>query len=209
MRKNLAIILTLLVTITAWGQKFEGKITYLNTFKSKIPNLPDEKFSAMIGTKQEYYIKEGNYKSVTNGTFAQWQLYINTDNKLYNKRSNSETIFWNDASVNDDSVISFQLNKGAMDILGYKCDELIFTCKSGIEKYYFNTKLGVDTKLYTHHKFGNWYDYLKHTNALPLKMFIEVQSFSMESIATEVRPMRLDDKEFQLPQNARTEKSPN
>ena len=33
----------------------------------------------MPGTTQEYYIKGGNYKSVTNGTLVQWQLYIEKD----------------------------------------------------------------------------------------------------------------------------------
>lgn len=209
MRKSFTIIFAVLATtITALGQKFEGKITYQNSYKSKIPNLTDERFGNMLGTKQEYYIKSGNYKSVTNGTLAQWQLYVNADNRLYNKMSNSETIFWNDASINEDSVINVQMKKGVTEVLGYKCDELIFTCKSGTEKYYFNTKLGVDTRLYANHKYGNWSEYLKQANALPLKMIIDTKSFSMESVAIEVKEMQLVDKEFQLPENAKTEKMP-
>ena len=208
MRKLLTIALTLLTTLTVFGQSFEGKITYQNSFKSKLPNMKDEQFNSMMGTKQEYYIKGGNYKSVTNGTFSQWQLYINKDNKLYNKMSNSETILWNDGSVNTDSIISVQLNKGVTEILGYKCDELILTCKSGTQKYYFNSKLGVDTKLFVNHKYGNWYDYLKQANALPLKMIVDNQQFTIESVATEVKPMKLDNNEFQLPENVKTGKSP-
>lgn len=122
--------------------------------------------------------------------------------------SNSETILWNDGSVNTDSIINVQLNKGVTEILGYKCDELILTCKSGTQKYYFNSILSVNIKLYTNHKYGNWYDYLKKANALPLKMIIDNQQFTMESVATDVKPMKLDDKEFKLPENAKTEKSP-
>lgn len=208
MKTILTIALTILTVSTVFGQSFEGKITYQNSFKSKLPNMKDEQFNSMMGTKQEYYIKGGNYKSVTNGTFSQWQLYINTDNKLYNKVSNSETILWNDGSVNDDSIISSKVNKDVIEILGYKCDELVLTCKTGTQKYYFNSKLGVDTKLFADHKYGNWYDYLKQANALPLKMIIDNQQFTMESVSTEVKPMKLDDKEFQLPANAKTGKSP-
>ena len=93
----------------------------------------------MMGTTQEYLIKDGNYKSSANGTFFQWQLYINKDNKLYNKMSNSPTIFWNDGSVNPDEVIKAEINQGVIEILGYQCDELILTCKSGIQKYYFSS----------------------------------------------------------------------
>ena len=208
MKKILTIALTILTVATVFGQSFEGKITYQNSFKSKLPNMKDEQFNSMMGTKQEYYIKGGNYKSVTNGTFSQWQLYINKDNKLYNKMSNSETILWNDGSVNDDSIISSKVNKGVIEILGNKCDELVLTCKTGTHKYYFNSKLSIDTKLFANHIYGNWYDYLKQANALPLKMIIDNQQFTMESIATEVKPMKLDDKEFQLPANAKTGKSP-
>jgi len=208
MKKTLTFLLTLFASLTIFGQTFEGEIVYQNTFKSKAANLTDQQLLSMIGSKQEYYIKKGNYKSITNGTFTQWQLYVNADNKLYNKMSNSETILWNDGSVNADEVLSTVLNKGVTEILGYKCDELILTCKSGTQKYYFNSKLSVDTKLYSNHKYGNWYDYLSKANALPLKSIIENAQFTMESIATEIKPMQLDDKLFALPADAKTAKSP-
>ena len=81
------------------GQTFEGKVVYENKYKSKIPNLTDDQFTTMMGTVQEYLIKGGNYKSTMNGTFFLWQLYINKDNKLYTKMSNSPSILWNDGSV--------------------------------------------------------------------------------------------------------------
>jgi hypothetical protein len=208
MRKALAIALSVFMFFAGFGQNFEGKITYHNTIKSKAPNVSDEQLSAMLGTTQEYYLKGGNYKSVTNGTAIMWQIYVNHDNKLYNKYAISETILWNDCSVNSDSVISIKLNKGVIEILGYKCDELILTCKSGVQKYYFNSKLGIDPKLYTDHKYSNWYDYLKQASAVPLKCMIDNGQMSYESIATEIKQMKLDDKEFQLPAGAQTAKSP-
>ena len=208
MKKIISIALMVLTTVTVFAQNFEGKITYQNSYKSKLPTVKDEQFNAMMGTRQEYYIKGGNYKSVSNGTFSQWQLYINKDNKLYSKMANSETILWNDVNENNDSIIEVQIHKGVMEIIDYKCDELILTCKTGTQKYYFNSKLGVDTKIYANHKYGNWYDYLKLANAVPLKVIIDNQQFTMESVATVVNPLKLDDKEFQLPENAKTGKSP-
>ena len=94
------------------------------------------------------------------------------------------------------------------EVLGYKCDEVILTCKSGVQKYYFNSKLSVDTKLFVNHKFGNWFDYLSKSNSLPLKSVIETAQFTIESIATEVKPMKLDTKTFELPAGIKTDKSP-
>lgn len=208
MKKAIAIIFTVLTTMTVFGQSFEGKIFYANTYKSKNQKMTDQQWTSMMGSTQEYLIKGGDYKSIANGTLVQWQLYINKDNKLYNKMSNSETAFWNDASVQGDEILKVEVNKGVTEILGYKCDEVILTCKSGLQKYYFNSKLSVDTKLFSNHKFGNWFDYLSKSNSLPLKSVIETAQFTMESVATEVKPMKIDIKSFELPAGIKTEKSP-
>jgi hypothetical protein len=162
----------------------------------------------MMGTTWEYYIKEGNFKTTTDGTFFQWQLYINKDNKLYNKMSNSAAVLWNDGSVNPDEVIKSELNKGVIAILGYQCDELILTCKSGVQKYYFNSDLKVNTTLFEKLKFGNWDVIMSKTTGLPLKMIIETPQFSLESLATAVTPMKVEDKMFELPADSKVEKSP-
>jgi hypothetical protein len=208
MKAKLTSLCFLLVTTLSFGQNFEGKIIYDSQYKSKIPAMSDDQFAAMLGTKQEYYIKDGDYRSETNGTFLLWQIYINKDNKLYNKMSNSDAILWNDGSVNPDEVTKVEVNKNVTEILGRKCDELIFTCKSGVQKYYFNRDLKVDAKAFEGHKFGNWSEYIMRASSLPLKIIIESPQFSLTSIATEVQPMKLDSKLFQLPAGSKTEKSP-
>jgi hypothetical protein len=208
MKKILTLAFTLLTVITVLGQSFEGKIIYSNSYVSKNPQMTDQQWTSMLGPTQEFLIKGGDYKSILNGTLVQWQLYINKDNKLYNKMSNSEIAFWNDASVQGDEIQKVEVNKGVMEVLGYKCDEVILTCKSGIQKYYFNSKLSVDTKLFTNHKFGNWFEYLSKSNSLPLKSVIETAQFTMESVASEINSMKLDAKTFQLPEGIKTEKSP-
>jgi hypothetical protein len=207
--KTLKLLVLLLTTISlAHAQDFEGKVVYKNTWTSKNPNMTSEQFTAMMGTTQEYLIKKGNYKSSLNGTFIQWQLYVNADNKFYNKMSSSSTLFWNDGAVNTDEVVKAEINKGVIDILGYKCDELILTCKTGVQKYYFSSRLKVDPKLFEKHKLGNWSEVISRTNALPLKMIIDNPQFAVESLATEVVPMKLDDKIFELPAGVKVEKSP-
>jgi hypothetical protein len=209
MRTIKFVVVLLLVTVSStYGQHFEGKVIYENKYKSKMPNVTDEQFNSMMGNTQEYLIKGGNYKSSSNGTYFQWQLYINNDNKLYNKMAHSPTILWNDGSANPDEVVKAEINKGVTEILGYQCDELILTCKSGIQKYYFTSKLAVDPKLFEKHKFGNWNEVMSRTKALPLKMVIDTPQFSIESLAKEVVATKVDDKVFELPADAKVEKSP-
>ena len=157
--------------------------------------------------KVKYFIKGGDYKSICNGTFAQRKIYINKDNKVYSKISNSEIVFWNDASVQGDEILKAEINKNVIEILGHKCDGLILTCKSGSQKYYFNSNLSVNSKLFANHKFGNRFDYLLKSNALPLKCIIETAKFTLENTAIEVKSMMLDNKIFELPTGTKTEKS--
>jgi len=198
----------LFIISNSLAQNFEGKIVYKNSFKSKMPNITDQQFDFMMGTSMNYFIKDGNYKSETNGTFLQWQLYINKDNKVYTKAQNSEAVYWKDGSENVDEVTKAEINKEVATILGYVCDELILTCKSGTQKYYFNSKIKADSKLFENHKFGNWSEVLSRSKALPLKIIVENTQFIIESIAIEISPMRLLDVQFELPANSKIEKSP-
>ena len=208
MTKTIIVFLATLIALTSFGQTFEGKIVYKNTYKSKMPNVTDEQFTTMMGSKQEYFIKNGDYKSVANGSFFQWQLYVNKDNKLYTKMANSETLLWNDGAINPDEILKAEVNIGVTEVLGYKCDELVLTCKSGIQKYYFNSTLSVDPKLFVNHKFGNWYEFLSNSNSLPLRSIVDSGQFTLESIATEVKEMKLDKTFFELPADVKTMKSP-
>lgn len=207
--KILKLLALLLTTVSfAFGQDFEGKVIYKNEYKSKIPNVTNEQFTSMMGTTQEYLIKGGNYKSVSNGTLFQSQLYINKDNKLYTKMASSTSFLWNDGSVNPDEIVKIEINKGVLEVLGYLCDELILTCKSGVQKYYFSSQPSVDSKLFEKHNYGNWSEIMSRTNALPLKMIIDNPQFTLACLATEIVPMNLDDKMFELPVGSKIEKSP-
>jgi hypothetical protein len=193
-------ILLVISTGISHAQTFEGKITYQNSYKCKIPNVTDEVFTAMMGASWEYSIKGASYRTSSNGTMLQWQLYLPKDNKLYTKFSNSPSIFWNDGAVNADSVLKTELNK---DVI-----ELILTCKSGIQKYYFNSKFKIDPKLFENFRFGNWYAYVSTAKAMPLKMMIDSPQFTLESIATGIQEQKVNDQLFVLPVGATLEKSP-
>jgi hypothetical protein len=77
------------------------------------------------------------------------------------------------------------------DILGYKCDELVLTCKSGIQKFYYNPAIKVDGALFKDHKFGNWSEVLSRINAMPLKISMDSPQFSLESVALDVKKKKL------------------
>ncbi len=207
--KQYLLSLSLFLTVfIAAAQNFEGKIIYQNSFKSKIPAMTDAQFNEAMGNKQEYFIKDNNYKSVSNGSLLQWQLYSPLENKLYSKMANSEVAYWADGSLNADKILTVELNKSVTEVLGYSCDEVVLTCQSGVQKYYFNSKLAVDPQKFVNHKYGNWYEYISKAKALPLKIMVDNAQFTLESTATEVQPTKLNYAIFKLPADLKTEKSP-
>lgn len=208
MKKTMFCFLALFSTGVIFGQSFEGKITYRNSYKSKNEKIPDQQWATLMGSTEEYFIKGGSYKSLFNGTLVQWQLYNNGENRLYNKLSNSETILWSDAGANSDSVLKVELNKGVAEILGYRCDELILTCRSGVQKFYYSPKIGVDPSLYARHTLMNWSYYLLQAHALPLKTIVSGEQFELEQTAVAISPARLDNTIFRLPEGTKTVKSP-
>ncbi|MBS7564283.1 hypothetical protein KHS38_07685 [Mucilaginibacter sp. Bleaf8] len=196
-----------LISCIAYAQSFEGKIIYHNTYKSKSPNINDKQYTDMLGDTQKYSIKGGNYKSEVNGRMILWQLYNAHDGRIYSKMSITPTVLFNDESSNKDEVLSSEIHKNAAIILGYKCDELLLQCKSGVQKYYYSSKLPVDSKLYANHKFGNWNVVMAKINAVPLKMEIDNNQLTLISVATEIKPMKINNSFFELPANTPVQKS--
>ena len=199
-------VILFIFTVTVCAQHFEGKIIYQNKYKSKIAAVSDEQLTGMMGSRQEYFIKGGNYKSVTDGTYLQWQIYVNRDNRLYNKFSNSDSILSNDGATAGEPVMEVLQRKDVTEILGYKCDELILKRKNQTSTYYFNQSMSVDATLYSKHLFGGWHEYLKLARALPLKGIIDTPQFTLTTTAIEVIPLKIEDKEFILPQNAKIQR---
>jgi hypothetical protein len=209
MKKNLLLIILIMGSFSEnWAQYFEGKITYSTQYKSKIPNVSDTQLTTMMGAQQEYYFKNGNYVSLTNGAAVLGQYYILKDNKLYTKMANIEAYLWNDATENADVVLSAVVNKNVAKILDFDCDELILTCQSGVQKYYFSEKIAVNAEWFTQHKFGNWAEFISRSKALPLKMVVDSPQFTLESTATSVQKQVLESSFFSLPPGAQTMKNP-
>jgi hypothetical protein len=185
--------------VVCYSQYFEGEIIYKNAFTSKIPNVTGEQMGKIMGTTQNYFIKDGNYKSFVDGTSIIMQQFDSKTNRLYNKTNNSDTLFWFDASINTDEVINFEIIKNKEKILGFDCDALVLHTKSGTTTFYYSSKYMVATKYYTNHNYGNWNYFINKSQSLPLKIVVENKQLVMESVAMEIKSMDLGDMYFNIP----------
>jgi hypothetical protein len=200
MKRVLVTALILLGTCSLLSAQsyFEGEIIYKNSYESKAPNVTNEQMEMALGTRQEYFIKDGNYLSRLNGLSLREQLYDSKTNRLYHKMPVSDTLYWLDGSLDMDPVISSELVKNAENVLGNECDALVVKTKNGTATFYFSSKYKIKAELYTKHIFGSWAHFVGKCGAVPLKSVIENSHFKSVSIATEIKPMPLEDNYFKI-----------
>jgi hypothetical protein len=134
-----------------------------------------------------------------NGQAVTMQLYDYKTNRLYNKTTGSDTLSWVDAATNDDPVVSFETKKNAGTVLGHPCDAIIIKTKTGTTAVYYDPKYTLDSRIYANHQYANWAFYLSKGGGLPLKYVIEYKGFSIITVATEIKPVKLGDDYFTIP----------
>ena len=129
----------------------------------------------------------------------QFQLYRSKENRLYNKFSNANTLYWSDGSFEGEKIVEVKKVKNKEMILGINCDELTMRTSRGIYIYYYNSKYAIDPNNFKDHIFGNWYAYVKESKSIPLKIVMDTPEFKSTSIAIEVDESEVDITHFDLP----------
>lgn len=184
MRKITFILLTLITTIS-FGQNFEGTLTYTTSIelseKMKKMGLTKEILMKKMeeensfSSKINYSYKEDNYliEMSDNGTSSK---YIGEKNTIYTREKDDDLIVAIDASIDLENQMfgtTPKIEKMETDviILDKKCNKVVVTWKTGVYEYYYNADfLKMDSNLYKNHKYDMWFEYLKISNALPLRI---------------------------------------
>lgn len=198
MRTGSILFGLILLSGPAFSQYFEGKIVYENAFLSKSKSLTVGQLSALIGTKLEYFIRGGNYKTISNSQTVDVQLYDYKTNRIYNKKPSSDTLYWFNAKINTDTVVTYRFEKNADTVLGYNCDALILQTRTGNTTLYYSDSFKINNSIYKNHSYENWSFFTSKSGALPLKIVIENSVFRMESIAVEIERLKLQDDFFAI-----------
>lgn len=197
-KNNLLPLLLIFISLCSKAQTFEGKIVYRNNYQSKLANLKSEQLNAMMGTKQDYYIKGSSYKSLFNGAFTKMQIYKGSENKSYTLTGKNDTLYFEDYSTNKDEAIKYELQKNKDTVMGIPCDLLIVETKKSKTYFYYNNQYNINPELFKQHTYGNWYYSISKTKALPLKTVYETEQFILTSTVIEIKNQKLESNFFEI-----------
>lgn len=204
MKLKITLVLVLITSFLFCQEKeFEGIISYKLVVKNPMPELmSDSLWTARVGkitSNHKYYYKGSNYKNVIDD--KELQVYKPKSNEIYNYTIEKDTIFANilSAEKSIDSLKSIEKSDKTELILGYECHKLIFKSELAETTYYYYRELNIPAVNYINHHYGNWYEYLKETNSLPLKIIVRNKFLHMEMTAINLETKELSVDEFKLP----------
>jgi hypothetical protein len=177
---------------------FEGKVTYDIKIEDKTGEMTNEETKMLMGDKQIFIMKGDKYKSEMNGMIQMTQIYLGGDT-LYNQMKGMKSILWIDVRSASDKMIDYTIQKEAETIAGIKCDLLTIRSEQGTTKYYFNKKYYVNPASFQNHEYGFWKFCIEQTNTIPIKSILDDNEMYLEITAKEIKEMKIDDAEFDVP----------
>jgi hypothetical protein len=218
--KYLITTLFVLTTGLLFGQSFEGTVVYKTDFKFQISKkmaqmgLTEEMMKEKMkkdgswtdSVKTSY--KQGDYITYTNFNPKSWSVYKQKDNKLYSFESGEASDLCTVTDVSIDLEFQMTGNKPTVvkldtiaEINGMKCEAVRVKWKTGTYDYYYNSSfLKVDSKLYANHIYDGWVDFLKISNALPVKIVKSTKGMSTVTYTlTRHSEEKIDPKLFVIP----------
>lgn len=179
---------------------FHGKVTYVDSYESRDPNVSVALLEKLLGNTREFFIDRQFYKSIYYGEVKRTILYRGDVNRIYRFSEDSDTVYWMDAAVDTLSTITeFSREESVGTILGFQCEKLRIVTKRGVTTYFFNDDYALLPEEFSRHKLESWDVYTSTTRALPLKIIFETPGITVTSTATKIEKMTLPKATFEIP----------
>lgn len=210
--KNILLLL-FLIPILGFSQNFEGTLIYENDIEIS------EKFSKQFGMTKEKIMenrklfeqtlityKNGNYLSKPNKGKVKI-IYLSDRNEILTLDKKLKLVPAIKAEIDLETESRGKSPKITLEetdeiILNIKCSKVIVEWEAGTYEYFFNSDyLKMDAALYSNHKYDMWSEYLKLSNALPLKIVKKIgEIMTITMTLKEIKEHSVNDKIFQLPE---------
>lgn len=198
------------LSISGYGQSFEGWIVYKAEVLNPSPMIPDSLWKEMIKEQlgergyivQKYYYKKGNYmSSIDAGKEKGFQVFNPKDKLLYSWQSGSDTAVTVSSTESPDQIVKIIDSEQRDTIMGIPCKCVILKLEMGeITLWYNSAYLKMDASYYKGHIYGHWEEILKKIGCLPLKIEQKGPMAHYVQTATQYKEVAVNDKQFEIPE---------
>lgn len=206
MKRQILIGLVLLITSTAFGQNFEGWITYKIEMENPYPGMmPDSIWQESIKKQwgergymvQKYFYKNGDYISeIEIGKQNGYQAYNPKDGLLYSWQEDSDTAITLNSKKYMDEFIEIVHPEKTDTIFNILCKSIVVKSKMGEMTLWYNSSyFKMDPKYYIGHIYGHWEQILEEIGCLPLKM----EQASLTQTIIDFKEEAIDKNKFTIP----------
>lgn len=219
--KKLLTLLLLSTTGLLYSQSFEGTLVYKTQYQFHISEklakmgITEEKLLARMKEDGSWsdsiktVYKQGDYVTYTHFNPQTWSVYKSEANKIYGFQEGeaSDICTVTDAAID----LEFQMTGKSPAIVkldttaqinGLTCQVVAVKWKSGTYEYWYAPgTLPVNAKLFEKHVYDGWAEYLKISNALPIRMVKKVKGLATVTLTLIAqRPGKADPNPFKIPE---------
>ena len=226
MKVTIIGLLSAALTCTmAFGQSFEGKLTFKVEFDiktQKIGGLQITKEQVIEKMKKdgEYFdaisitLKEGNYIKEDNSSSERRIIYKSDLNKIYTFQKDFEYVIITDANKYNSKNLElkepeFEKIDSVKIINGNTCKLIRLSWgKLGEEYYFYNVEAArLDPGLFTKHNYEYFNRIVEMTNSYPLEIIKTLNNFiSVKMTLVGIKEEKIDESLFEIPALEKAEK---
>ena len=193
-------------------KEFEGVIHYTKYTKTLNKSTASKKHEQFLkdklGEKSDFYYKNGMHlwdRFLTGGK----ELYYKNSKFVYVKENNDYKIWRkNDVFKKNEVINSIKILSETDTVLGYKCQILevkstflpVTRGRKWLRRFYFNQEnFFVDYKYLKKYRLNSQNEIYKLIQAIPLRIYVEINGVILDYVATNVEFKNLDEKLFERP----------
>ena len=182
---------------------FEGVIMSRVKFEIKDSTKRAIYFSTINPSYTVEHFYNGNSFVLNDKGDTKTYLYLQSENKAYEKGWDKDTLYMIDCSKKGKQIFSYSIEKNTDTILGIPCNKLQIRFDGRTSTYFYNENyLKINPKWYKNLTYVNWDTISKIIRSIPLKIIIERSDYRIINTVESFKEKRVDKNLFKFPINA-------
>ncbi len=179
---------------------FEGVITSRIKFEIKDSTKRAVYFSKINPSHTIEHFYTGNSFVVNDKGDTENYLYLQSENKAYDKVWGKDTFYMMDCSKKGKQMLSYTIEKNADTILDIPCNKLQVRFEDRTSTYFYNEAyLKINPKWYESLTYVNWDTISKIIRSIPLQIIIERSDYRRVLTVESFTEKKVDKNLFKIP----------